>query len=97
MQKWEYIELYIDGDKFAVSSPQGQYLTDEDYKLLDPKGQRYKANTSLWKSGMGTSGLLLVLLDKLGSEGWEAIGNVNTGQYSDILLILKRPIESKLP
>jgi hypothetical protein len=92
MQEWEYLEVYIDHDEFTVVSSQGQYLADEDYKSLDPKGQRSKQNNQLWKSGMGRTRFLLVLLNKLGTEGWEAIGNINSGDLHDIFLLLKRPV-----
>jgi len=91
VQKWEYLELYFDNDEFTVVSSQGQYFTDEDYKSIDPKGQRSKEQNQLWRSGMGRTRFLLTLLDKLGSEGWEAVGNINTSHFTDIYLLLKRP------
>jgi hypothetical protein len=92
MQEWEYLEVYIDDDEFTVVSSQGQYLTDEDYKSLDSKGQRNGQNNQLWKSGMGRTRFLLVLLNRLGTERWEAIGNINSGDFHDIFLLLKRPV-----
>lgn len=92
MQEWEYLEVYIDGGEFSVVSSQGQYLTDEDYKSLDPKGQRRGQDNQSWYSGMGRTRFLLVLLNRLGTEGWEAIGNINSGRFGDIFLLLKRPV-----
>lgn len=89
MQKWEYLQIYSDGFSFAVVDSQGHYLKDEDYKAIDPKGKR--DNEGLWRVNMARTVFLIAMLNKLGSEGWEAVGNVNAGRHPDMYLLLKRP------
>jgi len=91
VQKWEYLHVYIESDNFLVIDSRGQYLKDEDYKAIDPKGNR--TESKMWGAGMANTKFLVVLLNKLGSEGWEAVGNVNAGHYSDVYLLLKRPAD----
>ena len=95
MTRWEYLQVYVDGDLFLVASSQGEYLADDDYKSIDPTGKRVvEDRQSLWKSGMGRTRFKLILLNKLGAEGWEAVGNINTGQFYDVFLLLKRPLDN---
>jgi len=91
VQKWEYLQVYVDDDEFAVTSADGAYLTEVDFRSLDPDGKMKDEKQSLWKAGMGRTRFKLKLLTRLGSEGWEAVGNINTGQYYDIFILMKRP------
>ena len=88
MQEWEYLQVHFVDNSFDILSANGQYFADEDYKAIDSHGKR---NRGHWEVGMDTKTFLLKILDKLGSEGWEAIGNVAGGYYRDVSLLLKRP------
>jgi hypothetical protein len=92
MQKWEYLNIYSERGDFVVGNSQGEYFGDEDYKEIDPKGRR--APGEMWRPDIPRTRFLVGLLNKLGSEGWEAVGNVNSGQLLGIYLILKRPASS---
>jgi hypothetical protein len=89
MTKWEYIELYMADNEFRIISAQGEFFTDDEYTAIDPKGHR---DGSTWKSGMPKTLFLLRVLGKLGVKGWEAVGNINSGYYTDVYLLLKRPL-----
>jgi hypothetical protein len=91
MQKWEYLDFFMNGSDFAVISSNGEYFTDDYYKAIDPEGYRGKLKTDVWTSGMGKSKFLLTILDKLGADGWEAVGNISAGTAPSTYLLLKRP------
>ena len=92
MQRWEYLNIYVDRGDFAVVSSQGHYFGDEDYKEIDPKGRR--APDKMWRPDIPQTRFLVGLLNKLGSEGWEAVGNVNSGQLRETFLLIKRPVSN---
>lgn len=99
MQQWEYLQIEIwrtigkYEPRFTVRTAEGEYFTDVEYATLDPKGHRAKDRDyehSGWAPGMARSDFLLTVLRRLGSEGWDAVGNTEAGQYTSVNLLLKR-------
>jgi hypothetical protein len=88
MTEWEYIQIYIGNNEFAISSAQGAFFTDDEYKSIDPKGHMFEG---VWKSGMEETRLMLTPLNKLGAEGWEAVESLYASRVTAHLLP-KRPL-----
>ena len=92
MQTWEYLIIYM-GDnpekkyepRFNVRSSVGAYLDENEYKSIDPKGKKVAQHEKwYWAPGMTSTEFLIVLLKKLGAEGWEMIGNIQSGYYTSV-------------
>jgi hypothetical protein len=90
MQKWEYLFLATADNAVSLTSSRGQYLSAEYYKSIDPEGRI--GNNYQWVSAIEILHFLAIILDKLGSEGWEAISNVEGGDSKVSHILLKRPI-----
>jgi hypothetical protein len=93
MQIREYLIIDQFENEFWLYSSNGAYFTEDEYKTLDPTGE---LNTRLqrqgWTTGMRHEEFLQVLLNKLGSLGWDAVGNINAGNDSSgRSILLKRP------
>ncbi len=100
MQKWEYMQLHKwgQGEWIAVQTAEGP-ANEELYRDIDPKGKidsivvSMGASLTGWKisKDMGKTRFLLLLLNKLGQQGWELVGNIDTaGNTAKWALILKR-------
>ncbi len=94
MKTWEYIQVHVSRNKFSVTSPQGPYLTEQQFKSIDSKGKKVVEDKQWsWQAGTGNPRFLLTLLNALGSDGWELVGDVHGCEPPDLCLILKRRIE----